>query len=79
MTVTDLTVSDLAKRLQRSRSSITSLILSGKLEAYDAAPDGQYRQWRVTRESLDKFREQNRARPAAKRRKAITKPVKRYV
>ena len=79
MTVTDHTVSDLAKIKQRSRSSIVSLIISGKLEAYDAAPDGRYRQWRVTQEALDKFREQNRARPAAKRRQAISKPVKRYV
>ncbi|HIF00412.1 MAG TPA: DNA-binding protein [Fuerstia sp.] len=79
MTIIDLTVSDLAKLLQRSRSSITSLIQSGKLEAYDAAPDGRYRQWRVTQEALDKFREQNRARPAVKRRKQIAKPVKRYV
>ncbi|MEO2032061.1 MAG: helix-turn-helix domain-containing protein [Planctomycetaceae bacterium] len=79
MQLTDHTVSDLAKLLQRSRSSITSLILSGKLEGYDASPEGRYRQWRVTPESLDKFREQHRARPAVKRRNAIAKPVKRYV
>ncbi len=79
MTITDHTVSDLAKLLQRSRSSIGSLIITGKIEAYDAAPDGRYRQWRVTPESLDKFREKNRARPVVKRGKQIAKPVRRYV
>jgi excisionase family DNA binding protein len=79
VTPIDFTVSDLAKLLQRSRSSITALIQTGRLQAYDAAPEGRYRQWRVTKEALEKFRQQNRARPAAQRRRQITKPVKRYV
>lgn len=79
MTVTDHTVSDVASLLQRSRSSITSLIHTGKLEAYDAAPDGRYRQWRVTPESLQQFRDRNRAKQRPKRRKTVRRPVRQYV
>lgn len=77
--MSDHTVSDLAKLLKRSRDSITSLILSGKLDAYDAAPDGRYRQWRVTPEALTVFRRQNTAkRMPKKRRHAAPVPVKEF-
>ncbi len=79
MNVSDHTVTDLACILQRSRCSITGLITSGKLDAYDAAPEGRYRQWRVTSEALDKFRQRNQARPPEKRRKHVAKPTKQYV
>lgn len=77
--MSDYTVSQLAEILQRSRSSVTSMITSGKLEAYDAAPDGRYRQWRVTPESLNQFRQRNKARQPPKRRKPVVKPTKQYV
>ena len=77
--MSDHTVSDLARTLQRSRTSITALITAGKLDAYDAAPDGRYRQWRVTPEALEAFRERHRRRPVAKPRKRIHKPTRQYV
>lgn len=77
--MSDHTVSDLATILKRSRDSITSLIRSGKLKAYDAAPDGRYRQWRVTPEALDEFRNRNQARPQMKPRKRVAKPTRQYV
>ena len=78
-TATHYTIAQLARIIQRSRSSITDLITSGKLDAYDAAPDGRYRQWRVTPEALELFRNRHRARPATKNRKTIVKPLRRYV
>ena len=73
------TVTQLAHILRRSRGSIQTLIRSGRLQAYDAAPDGRYRQWRVTPEALEKFRRQNQARPPVKNMKRIRKPAKQYV
>lgn len=76
----DYTVSTLAELMQRSRSSITTLIESGKLEAYDAAPDGKYRQYRVTAEALEKFRNANKAGKSKQpKQRRVAKPVKRYV
>ncbi|MEO2013385.1 MAG: helix-turn-helix domain-containing protein [Fuerstiella sp.] len=75
----DLTGSQLAEILQRGRSSITSMIESGRLSAYDAAPDGKKRQWRVTSESLDRFREQNAAKPKPKRSRKLPAVVRQYV
>lgn len=76
--MSDYTVSDLARKLKRSRSSITALILSGRLEAYDAAPEGRRRQWRVTPESLERFTDQNR--PQQKRpRRRVKLAKKQYV
>jgi len=76
----DHNVSQTAKILQRSRSSIKSLIMSGKLDAYDAAPDGRLRQWRITPEALEKFRNRNKAKPPeSTKRRRIPKPTKQYV
>ncbi|MCP4788446.1 MAG: helix-turn-helix domain-containing protein [Fuerstiella sp.] len=77
--MSDYTVSQLAEVLQRSRSSITCLIKSGRLAAYDAAPEGRHRQWRVTPESLDQFRNQNAAKPKPKRRKNLPAVIREYV
>lgn len=79
--MSDHSVSDLAKLMQRSRSSIVSLIHAGHLEAYDAAPDGKHRQYRVTPEALEAFRaKHSAANPKAKsRRKSIPKPIRQYV
>ena len=49
------TIALLARVMHRSRGSIHGLILSGRLQAYDANPDGETRQWRVTPEALDAF------------------------
>ncbi len=65
--------------LQRGRSSIASLIQSGRLAAYDAAPEGKHRQWRVTPESLDKFRSQNAPKPTPKRARKLPAVVRQYV
>lgn len=74
------TVSELATILQRSRSSIVCLIQSGRLKAFDAAPGGKHRQWRVTAEALTEFMQQNTAKPPSKKkRRCFSKPVKRYV
>ncbi|APZ92175.1 helix-turn-helix domain-containing protein [Fuerstiella marisgermanici] len=78
--MTDHTVTQLSELMQRSRSSITTLIESGKLEAYDAAPDGRYRQYRVTPEALEKFRAANKAAKSKQpKQRRVAKPVKRYV
>lgn len=77
--MSDHTVSQVAKIFSRSRDGVTTMITSGKLDAYDAAPDGCHRQWRVTPEALDKFRNENQARPPAKPRKRVTKPLREYV
>lgn len=65
----DSTVSELAKQLRISRSSVVVLIQSGKLDAYDASPTGAYRQWRITPKALERFREQNKAKPPTKNRR----------
>lgn len=79
--IIDHSVSDLAKVMQRSRSSILSLIQAGHLEAYDSAPEGKHRQYRVTPEALDAFRAKNSAaKPKAKsRRKPVPKPLRQWV
>ncbi|MEO2034706.1 MAG: helix-turn-helix domain-containing protein [Planctomycetaceae bacterium] len=77
--MSDYTVTQLAKVLQRSRSSITSLIQSGRLAAYNAAPEGRHRQWRVTPDSLDTFRARNAAKPKLKRRKSLPTVIREYV
>lgn len=77
----DLTVTQVARVLQRSRSSVVTMILSGLLRAYDAAPDGRQRQWRVTCESLDEFRQANEAKPkeASSRRSLRPRITREYV
>ncbi len=76
----DLTVAQLSKILQRSRSSIKTLIKSGKLKGYNASPGDVYEQWRVTPESLDEFRAGNAPVPPQQRRKRKTAlPAKKYV
>lgn len=54
------TVPELIKMLRRSRESITDLITSGKLPAFDVAAGSTNRQFRVTQESLDQFLEEHR-------------------
>lgn len=63
----DYSVSDLARILRRSRSSIVRLIKRGYLKAYDAAPEGKNRQYRVTDEALQEFRKRNVVRPKTRR------------
>lgn len=65
----DLTISDVAKILKRSRDSIVTLINSGNLKAYNAAPRGRLKQYRVTEVWLDEFREKNKKRASLRRRK----------
>lgn len=62
-------VSDLAKIMGRSRSSINTLIARGLLRAYDAAPEAKLRQWRVTPEALQEFVERNSIQQQQGRRK----------
>ena len=73
------TVSDVARILKRSRPNIVNLIQSRRLKAFDAAPDGRKRQWRVTGEWLTQFMSQNAARPAPKRTRSAAKPARRWV
>lgn len=76
--MSDHSVSDLAKILKRSRSSITSLITSGRLKAYDAAPEGRRRQYRVTAQALEEFRQSNR--PVKKKvRRTVRRPERQYI
>lgn len=77
----DLTVSQVAAVLQRSRSSVVNLIMTGRLTAYDAAPEGKYRQWRVSLQSLDAFRSDNQAKKEDKtrRRRSLPKITREYV
>ena len=77
--MTVYTVSQLAEILQRSRSSIVSLIRSGRLKAFDASPDGRLRQWRVTQQALDAFVDENSAKPAAAVHRRVAKPRRQYV
>jgi len=77
--MTAYTVTQLAEILHRSRSSITSLITSGRLKAFDASPEGIQRQWRVTEDSLQEFIKQNSARPPSKRKRTVAKPVRQWV
>ena len=72
-------VSQLAEILQRSRSSIRSLIRSGRLSAFDAAPEGRLRQYRVTEDALQKFIAEHSATPPKKPRKRVRKPLRQWV
>ena len=82
----DLSVSQVAKLLQVSRTSVMALISSGKLKGYSAAAPGAKRNsWRVSQADLDSFRsgEQGKAskeksEKPVQRRKRLP-PVKKYV
>jgi hypothetical protein len=73
------TVSQLAGILQRSRSSAGNLITSGRIQAFDASPEGVQRQWRVTEDALQEFIKKNSARPPAKRKRTAAKPIRQWV
>lgn len=72
-------VSQVARVLQRSRTSAKNLIETGQITAFDAAPDGRKRQWRVTEDSLNTFMAKNAAKPAAKRKRPVPKPTRQWV
>jgi hypothetical protein len=77
--MTVYTVTDLSRILHRSRSSVVGLISSGRLQAFDASPEGIQRQWRITEDALQEFISQNAARPPVKRRRTVSKPVRQWV
>lgn len=55
MTDITFTVSQLAKRWQKSRDHVRTLIESGQLVAFDTSPTAQRRSYRVTAPSLASF------------------------
>ncbi len=70
----DLSVSQVAKLLQISRTSVIGLISSGKLNGYSAAAPGAKRaSWRVTKESLELFRQSKKAA----RKESAKQPTRR--
>ena len=75
------TVAQLTRIMHRSRDGIKSLIESGRLVAYDANPDGEHRQWRVTPSALDDFIAGTTASPARanrRRKRATASTVKKF-
>ncbi len=75
------TVAQLARMMHRSRGSIKSLISSGRLQAYDANPDGENRQWRVTPDAFSDFIQGAAAKPAKathRRQRATTSQIKEF-
>ena len=70
------TIALLARIMHHSRGGIQSLILSGRLQAYDANPDGDNRQWRVTPEALAAFMGGTAVKPQTKRTRRRVSPVK---
>jgi len=76
------TVAQLTRMMHRSRGGIHNLIASGRLQAYDANPDGDNRQWRVTQKSLDDFIQVTSAKPARptrrRQRATATTSVKKF-
>lgn len=64
--------------MHKSREGVRSLIESGRLQAYDANPDGENRQWRVTPESLEAFMQGTTTQSQTRRRRAPAETVKEF-
>lgn len=77
----DLSVSQVAARLQIRRESVKRLIESGWLEGYDASPPGAKRKaYRVTELSLSAYRQSRKVtKSVATRRSKLQQPVKEFV
>ena len=61
------TVAELARAWHRSRASITTLIESGQLRAFNCSPDGKIRQLRISAEAIAEFEKQQMVMPGKKK------------
>lgn len=80
----DLSVSEVAKSLRISRTTVVGLISSGRLKGFSAAAPGAKRNsWRITQQSLEEFRNEKSETKAETRtpvrRRIRLPPVKKYV
>lgn len=76
----DLTLKQIAEELSISPGTVKTLICTGQLAGYNAAPHGSpYAAWRVTRSDLDNFKKQRTAKrePVRRRRRPLPK-VKKF-